>query len=39
MLGNHGCVSKVDDNGTVFINWDCGLTLGCSCQFQFFRNE
>jgi hypothetical protein len=27
--GERGYVSGIDDIGTVFVNWDCGLTLGC----------
>lgn len=26
--GDQGAVNFVDDTGTVFINWDCGSTLG-----------
>ena len=26
--GDQGTVSCVDDTGTVFVNWDCGSSLG-----------
>ena len=26
--GDKGTVSCVDDTGTVFVNWDCGSSLG-----------
>lgn len=26
--GDLGTVSTVDDAGTIFVNWDCGSTLG-----------
>ena len=26
--GEQGTVSFVDDIGTIFVNWDCGSTLG-----------
>lgn len=26
--GDLGTVSTVDDTGTIFVNWDCGSTLG-----------
>ncbi|WP_040197190.1 DUF4314 domain-containing protein [Candidatus Soleaferrea massiliensis] len=28
--GDQGTVNFVDDIGTVFINWDCGSTLGAA---------
>ena len=29
--GNQGSVSCVDDAGTVFVDWDCGSSLGVVC--------
>ena len=26
--GDRGTVSMVDDTGTIFVNWDCGSSLG-----------
>lgn len=26
--GERGTVSMVDDTGTIFVNWDCGSSLG-----------
>ena len=26
--GEQGTVSVVDDTGTIFVNWDCGSSLG-----------
>ena len=26
--GDRGTVSIVDDTGTIFVNWDCGSSLG-----------
>jgi hypothetical protein len=26
--GDNGTVSFIDDTGTVFVNWDCGSSLG-----------
>lgn len=28
MPGEQGTVRMVDDTGTVFVNWDCGSSLG-----------
>ncbi len=28
MRGEQGTVSFVDDNGTVFVDWDCGESFG-----------
>ena len=28
MLGEQGTVQFVDDIGTIFVNWDCGSSLG-----------
>lgn len=27
-LGERGTVRAVDDTGTIFVNWDCGSSLG-----------
>ena len=29
-IGERGTVTGVDDIGTVFVNWDCGSTLGAA---------
>lgn len=26
--GDQGAVTAVDDTGTIFVNWDCGSSLG-----------
>lgn len=28
VFGSQGTVASVDDAGTVFVNWDCGSSLG-----------
>ena len=32
-----GYVSHVDSNGTVFVNWDSGITLGCCYETDVLR--
>jgi hypothetical protein len=35
--GDQGTVNFVDDIGTVFINWDCGSTLGAAYREDVIR--
>ena len=35
--GDRGTVTFVDDTGTVFVDWDCGSSLGAVCGIDRIR--
>ena len=35
--GDHGTVTFVDAHGTIFVDWDCGISLGLIYEDDVFR--